>query len=376
MNSRIIFVDGISGAGKGTQIPFIERYLQGKGYDVLTVREPSSFLDGISREYKRREDRSGMVATLLFAADRLHQYEHTIVPFLADHPQGIVLSDRSKLSSVVYQAEQGVPVEDIVHINRFYPDADLSLLLLCEPDIAIARIDRRGERSVDEELVKIRRLKQRYEALARNTGQRIVRSDGDPEAIQAQLRSHLNTFLGVPQEKVVFLDKDGTLVDNSGYPGIIPTDAIYYEHTVNGLRALQEGGYKLILISSQPWVARGRMTADEVEATFQSVTRKYADVGITIEGYKFCPHHRVEGGCRCKKPNTLLLEQIADTMDVDIANSFFVGDMGIDIDCGRNFGLRTVLVETSSAADRELGSEPTHRCADVNAAAEWILSKA
>jgi len=373
MNSRILFVDGISGAGKGTQIPFIQSYLESKGYDVLSVREPSSFLDGISREYKRRGDRSGRVATLLFAADRLHQYEHTLVPFLRDNPKGIVVSDRSKLSSMVYQAEQGVAVEDIVAMNRFYPDADLSLLLLCEPEIAIGRIDRRGEgRSVDEEIGKIRSLKEGYEALAGNFEQKIVRTDGDPEAIQAQLRSHLNTFLGVPQQKVVFLDKDGTLVDNSGYPQTIPTDAIYYEHTVNGLRALHDAGYMLFMISSQPWVARGRMTGEEVEKIFQSVTEKYASHGITIKGYGYCPHARSEG-CRCKKPNTLLLEQIAAEHPVDIEHSFFIGDMNDDVLCGRNFGLRSIRVETGKADPKERNLSADYICADVNAAAEWIL---
>ncbi len=372
MSSRIIFVDGISGAGKGTQIPFIQTYLQGKGYDVLIVREPSPFLEEISRNYKRRDDRSGRVASMLFAADRLHQYEHTIAPFLREHSNGLVVSDRSKLSSIVYQSEQGVPVEEIVALNRFYPDADLSLLLLCEPEIALGRIDRRGERSVDEEIEKIRRLKMKYETLGHSYGQKIVRTDGDPEAIQAQLRSHLNTSLDIPQNKAVFLDKDGTLVDNSGYPEKIPTDDIYYEQTVNGLLALQEEGYRLFMISSQPWVARGRMTVEEVEATFRNVTGKYAAHEIIIDGYGYCPHARSEG-CRCKKPNTLLLENFALQYGINTAESYFIGDMNDDVLCGRNFGLKSIRVETGEAKAEERTLPGDYVCADVNAAAEWIL---
>lgn len=373
MNSRIIFVDGISGAGKGTQIPFIKNYLENKGYQVLCVREPSDFLEVLARDYKRRTDRSGRVASMLFAADRLHQYEHTIVPFFNKYPNGLVISDRSKFSSYIYQVEQGVPLEEVVEMNRFYPNADLSLLFLCEPEIALGRIDQRGERSVDEQIEKIRILKGKYEKLAQMCKQKIVRTDGDIEAVQAQLLARLDNFLNVKQKKVIFLDKDGTLVDNSGYPEIIPTDEIYFEHTVDGLRTLQEAGYHFYMVSSQPWVARGRMTVEKVDATFRSVIQKYAEKGVTIQGYKFCPHHRKEGACRCKKPNTLLLEQIAAENSIDIDNSYMIGDMGMDIDCGKNFGLQTILVETSHAKDRELNFLPTYCCADVNAAAEWII---
>ena len=372
--SGIILVDGISGAGKGSSVPFIASYVSGLGYTPLCVREPSSFLESQIRDYRKRSDRSGHVEALLFAADRRYQYEHLIAPFLDNNPKGIVISDRSFLSSFVYQSQQGVPLEELRSLNAFYPKPLVALLLLCEAEKAIVRIEGRAlDRGADEQVEKIRRLKKGYEDLALGLQQRIVRTDGSLLAVEFQIASHLNTLFEKPMEKAILLDKDGTLVDNSGYPTKIPSDEIYFEHTLEGLTQLQREGYKIIIHSSQPWIAQGRMTLPEADTIFQSIVAQYASHGVTIDGFFYCPHAREEG-CSCKKPKTGLLEQAAKAFHIDTTKSWCIGDMGVDIEMGRDFGLRTIRVLTGHAQDEDHYSvSPDYICPDVNAAAEAIL---
>ena len=75
-------------------------------------------------------------------------------------------------------------------------------------------------------------------------------------------------------KRAVFLDKDGTLVDNSGYPKIIPGHDLLEYNVVEGLRYLKEKGYKLIIVSNQPWIAKKIMTEEEVENVFRKLNEK------------------------------------------------------------------------------------------------------
>lgn len=174
--------------------------------------------------------------------------------------------------------------------------------------------------------------------------------------------------------KAIFLDKDGTLVDNSGYPDIIPSDKIFFDKTVKGLKILQNAGFKLIIISSQPWIADGRLKTEQVDEFFNSVVTKYLKEGIKIDAYYYCPHNRSEG-CKCKKPNTALLEMAVERFKIDPSESFFIGDMWEDILTGKNFGLKTILVKTGCGKDYNSTIEPDFIVEDVNEAAEEIWKK-
>ncbi len=380
MKSTLILVDGISGSGKDTQVPVIEAFMRDHGYTVRTVKEPSDFLRDVSLAYKNRPVRDGLVETLLYTADRRQHFLEVVAPLLAAEGN-CVISNRSFISTAAYQSLQGVPLDEILRLNVFYPQPDLALVFLCDPAEAVRRIQGREagggmKQSRDENLERIAAIRANYASLeSRIPNLRIVHSDGHPHAVPYQLRSHLNKLVGTPMEKAVFLDKDGTLVDNSRYPDVIPTDEIYVDKTVRGLRALRDAGYRLFIISSQPWVARGRMTAGEVEDVFKNVVKKYLAHGVRIDGYGFCPHARSEG-CRCKKPDTLLLERIADQYTIDTSASYFVGDMADDIRTGRNFGLQPVMVATGNAPLEERTVDISKlEFSDVNAFAEYVLKR-
>lgn len=145
--------------------------------------------------------------------------------------------------------------------------------------------------------------------------------------------------------KAIFLDKDGTLVDNSGYPAIIPTDKLLYQDILVGLSWLQQQGYILILISNQSWIAKGRLSHAKVQAIFSSVQQQLQQNGILITDVFYCPHSRTDA-CLCRKPQPGLILRAAEKYGIDLRQSYMVGDREDDILAGKRAGVKTILVQT------------------------------
>jgi len=149
--------------------------------------------------------------------------------------------------------------------------------------------------------------------------------------------------------KAFFLDKDGVLVDNSSYPKI-PGDHILENDILLGLKYIQEKGYKLIIISNQPWISKGLMSSEKVDKIFKSIIKKLEEKGIFIDDYSYCPH-QTSDKCDCKKPKIKLGLEMASKHNINLKDSFVVGDMDSDINFGKNLGVKTVLVKTGRGKD-------------------------
>ena len=175
----------------------------------------------------------------------------------------------------------------------------------------------------------------------------------------------------------VFLDKDGTLVSDDGYPEIIPSDKVMLDRTVDGLNCLQNYGYKLIIVSNQSWIAKGKKTVQETEEIFQSVVQQYWKHGVEIDAYYYCPHPSVGDHCQCRKPKPGLLEKATRELNLNPHRSYMVGDLPTDIEAGKNFGIKTCLVRTGAPDARKQAmlkdlifkpeAAPDYDVADVNA---------
>lgn len=169
--SLLILLEGISGSGKGIYLRFIDSYFKQRGYNVHTLTEPSQFLNTCIRDYHNNHGKDPYVELYLFMADRRHLFVNILDPLLKQ-ANNIVLSDRSFISTMVYQSLQGIPLNMIIDLNSFYPKPDLTLIFLCEPDEALRRIKERREKegkkqTPDETLEKITELKGRYEEIAK-----------------------------------------------------------------------------------------------------------------------------------------------------------------------------------------------------------------
>ncbi|HWD17700.1 MAG TPA: HAD family hydrolase [Verrucomicrobiae bacterium] len=189
--------------------------------------------------------------------------------------------------------------------------------------------------------------------------------------------------------RAVFLDRDGVLIVDAD----LLTDPAHIQPlpgVAAALRRLQAAGFRLIVVSNQPVVARGLATEREVEAIHQEIQRQIVrDGGPTLDAFYFCPHHpratleEYRRDCECRKPRAGLLRQGAAAFGIDLKSSFMVGDRITDIAAGAAVGCRTVMVETGkhllppihTSEPLDPGLKPDWTCADLPAAADWILAQ-
>ncbi len=153
----------------------------------------------------------------------------------------------------------------------------------------------------------------------------------------------------------VFLDKDGTLIEDVPY-NVDPDLIRLAPGAVAGLPLLHAAGYRLIVISNQSGVARGLFPEAALAGVEARLRALLADLGVPLAGFYYCPHHP-EGSlpdyafaCACRKPEPGLILRAAREHGTDLARSWFVGDILDDVEAGNRAGCRTILVD--------LGTEP------------------
>ena len=150
--------------------------------------------------------------------------------------------------------------------------------------------------------------------------------------------------------RAIFLDRDGTLVHARHYPSR-PEQLVLYNGVDTGLRALQQAGFQLIVITNQAGIARGYFGESELALMHAHVEHELAQRGVQVDGFYHCPHHPdgvVAGlsfACECRKPQPGMLLRAAADHAIDLARSWFVGDILDDVEAGRRAGCRTVLVD-------------------------------
>ena len=152
-------------------------------------------------------------------------------------------------------------------------------------------------------------------------------------------------------ERVVFLDRDGTLNEEVCYL-YRPEDLHILPGVGEALRMLKEAGYRLVVVTNQAGVARGYYTEEDVRRLHLHMNRLLERDGAGIDAFYYCPHHPVHGigpykiQCQCRKPGTGMFEMAGGRFDVDKAHSFMVGDKLLDVEAGKNYGLASILVGT------------------------------
>lgn len=170
------------------------------------------------------------------------------------------------------------------------------------------------------------------------------------------------TVTNVP---AVFLDRDGTIIDEVGYLDR-PERVALYPFTTVAIRALNRAGFCTILVTNQSGVARGFFDEATVEAVHTHIADRLAEGGAYLDAYYYCPHHpdgRVApyaGRCECRKPARGLVDRAVRELSIDPARSFAVGDRWLDVQLARNVGARGILVRTGYGAVEE-----SRRPADV-----------
>jgi D-glycero-D-manno-heptose 1,7-bisphosphate phosphatase len=167
----------------------------------------------------------------------------------------------------------------------------------------------------------------------------------------------------------VFLDRDGVLnraVIRNGQP--YPPASVDQLEILPGVPAaldrLKRAGYRLVVVTNQPDIARGVTSPEAVEAIHQKLRES-----LTLDEIRVCPHDDADA-CACRKPRPGLLLAPAT---IDVGTSIMVGDRWRDIDAGKAAGCRwTILIDYGYA--EKLLHEPDVRVSSLSEAAEWILT--
>lgn len=135
----------------------------------------------------------------------------------------------------------------------------------------------------------------------------------------------------------IFLDRDGTLIDDTGYISS-PGDVRILRGVIEGLQFFKEHNYGLHVVSNQSGLARGKFTRDEftqVEQRFESV---FLENGITFDSIQYC-FHLPSDNCACRKPRTGLLEQVAKVEGINRELSAMIGNSESDRETAVAFGI-------------------------------------
>ncbi len=180
-------------------------------------------------------------------------------------------------------------------------------------------------------------------------------------------------------QRAVFLDRDGTINVEKNYLHKIE-DFEFISGAPEAISSLKDAGFLVIVVSNQSGIARGYFDEREVEALHSHIQAKLADYGTSIDAFYFCPHHPEHGvgddkfACECRKGAPGMLLQAAREYDIDLGQSFMVGDKIADIEAGHRAGCQSLLVLTGygqkCAAEQSMAS--VVKCADLCSAAAWI----
>lgn len=182
--------------------------------------------------------------------------------------------------------------------------------------------------------------------------------------------------------RAVFLDRDGTLIEEVGYLDRIDRLHLFPE-SVDALRVLQRAGLRVIIATNQSGIAQGLFTESFVRDLHEHLTERLAQGGVRLDGIYYCPHHpeaklaAYRATCECRKPASGLLKQAARDLDLDLTQSYMIGDRWRDLLAGQATGTTGVLVRTGYG-ESEARTPPPGAHAEVvvdnlAAAASWIL---
>jgi histidinol-phosphate phosphatase family protein len=175
----------------------------------------------------------------------------------------------------------------------------------------------------------------------------------------------------------VFLDKDGTLVDDVPY-NVDPALIRLTRGAGEGLRMLRDGGFRLFVVSNQSGVARGFFAEEALGPVEARVRELLRNEGGEIDAFRWCPHHpegtvdRYRIACDCRKPRPGMITSLASEHGIDLARSWMIGDTPADVEAGRLAGCRTILVGGRADANSDL--TPDHVGFDLAEAARIIVA--
>ena len=151
------------------------------------------------------------------------------------------------------------------------------------------------------------------------------------------------------KRKAIFLDRDGTINKMVGFV-TKPEQFELIEGAAEAIKAINKSGYLAIVVTNQPVTARGDCTFEELQTIHDKMETELGKVGAFVDAIYVCPHHTDKGfegerpeykcNCNCRKPKPGLLLQAAKDFNIDLSESYMIGDSHRDVEAGENAGVK------------------------------------
>ena len=181
------------------------------------------------------------------------------------------------------------------------------------------------------------------------TPDRFYETEKDIESGKVHARNLKN------KQKAIFLDRDGTINKMVGFV-TKPEQFELIEGAAEAIKAINKSGYLAIVVTNQPVIARGDCTFEELQTIHDKMETELGKVGAFVDAIYVCPHHTDKGfegerpeykcNCDCRKPKPGLLLQAAKDFNIDLSESYMIGDSHRDVEAGENAGVKkSIMVE-------------------------------
>jgi D-glycero-D-manno-heptose 1,7-bisphosphate phosphatase len=176
-----------------------------------------------------------------------------------------------------------------------------------------------------------------------------------------------------PIRRAVFLDRDGTVVEDVGYL-TDPSQLKLLPGTIDGIRLLQDQ-FLIVIVTNQSAVARGLLDEEGLLSIHQELATALYSHGTFLDAIYACPHHPDRVHCHCRKPQPGLILQARDDFDIQLGLSFMIGDKSSDILAGQRAGVAATVLIASRRTDSGLPPDirPTYVASNLFEAAQLIL---
>lgn len=184
-----------------------------------------------------------------------------------------------------------------------------------------------------------------------------VKDMGTPERYYAVCKDFENGIVHARnlrhKQKAIFIDRDGPINEYVGFLTDI-NDFHLIDGVVQAIRKINQAGYLAIVVTNQPVIARGEVTISELQQIHNKMETLLGENGAYVDAIYFCPHHPDKGfggerieykvDCSCRKPKPGMLLKAAEDFNIDLSNSWMIGDGKNDVQAGNNAGCHTALI--------------------------------
>jgi len=149
-------------------------------------------------------------------------------------------------------------------------------------------------------------------------------------------------------KKVIFLDRDGVINNDTGHYYIYkPDDFVLNQGLIEAMQALKFKGYEFVVISNQGGIARGTYSKQDVELVHRKLIKELTHHQLAVLEIYYCPHHSEIEKCLCRKPESLLIEKALARFAIDSKKSYFIGDSEKDMQAAKNAGIKGISIKSN-----------------------------